>query len=207
MLAINPTKGKLLIAEPSILNDKEFNRSVIYLTEHNEDGCIGFILNKPTEYVLSDLIPEINIDFTIYNGGPVEQENLYFIHNLPDLIPNSIEIDKDICWGGDFDVLTNLLNSKSINETDIRFFLGYSGWSVNQLKEELIESTWVVEKNNYSNILNENCDAIWKNQLMAFGGEYQIWANAPQNPTLNERFQGNCQFFRHLITKTLFFII
>jgi len=185
MLAINPTKGKLLIAEPSILNDKEFNRSVIYLTEHNEDGCIGFILNKPTEYVLSDLIPEINIDFTIYNGGPVEQENLYFIHNLPDLIPDSIEIDKDICWGGDFDVLTNLLNNKSINATDIRFFLGYSGWSVNQLKEELNESTWIVEKNNYSNILNENCDAIWKNQLMAFGGEYQIWANAPKNPTLN----------------------
>ena len=59
MIPKNPSKGKLLVAEPSILNDKEFNRSVIYLTEHNKDGCIGFILNKPTEFILSDLIPEI----------------------------------------------------------------------------------------------------------------------------------------------------
>ena len=96
MVKKSPSKGKLLIAEPSILNDKEFNRSVIYLTEHNQDGCIGFILNKPTEIVLKDIIPEIDCDFVIYNGGPVEQENLYFIHNQPDLIPNSIQIDKDI---------------------------------------------------------------------------------------------------------------
>lgn len=185
MVDIIPSKGKLLVAEPSILNDTEFNRSVIYLTEHNEDGCIGFILNKPTEYVLSDIIPEINADFTIFNGGPVEQENLYFIHKLPDLIPNSIIIDKDICWGGDFEVLTKLLNNNSINTTDIRFFLGYSGWSVNQLNEELNESTWIVEKNKYPNIFSIDSDDIWKNQLMAFGGEYQIWANAPRNPDLN----------------------
>ena len=77
MLEISPSKGKLLVAEPSILNDLEFNRSVIYLTEHNKEGSIGFILNKPTGFVLNDLIPDIECQFTIYNGGPVEQENLY----------------------------------------------------------------------------------------------------------------------------------
>lgn len=185
MVELIPSKGKLLVAEPSILNDKEFNRSVIYLTEHNEEGCIGFILNKPTGYVLSDLIPEINADFSIFNGGPVEQENLYFIHKRPDLIPNSIVIDKDICWGGDFEVLTNLLNNNLINAADIRFFLGYSGWSVDQLNEELNESTWIVKKNKYPNIFDVDSDGFWKNQMMAFGGEYQIWANAPRNPDLN----------------------
>ncbi|NLP57944.1 YqgE/AlgH family protein [Lutibacter sp. B1] len=185
MLELSPSKGKLLVAEPSILNDIEFNRSVIYLTEHNKDGCIGFILNKPTDYILNDLIPEISCDFKIYNGGPVEQENLYFIHKIPELVPNSIEIDKDIYWGGDFDALTKLLNSNSIKKTDIRFFLGYSGWSVDQLKEELNESTWIVVNNRYPNLFNIDSDDIWKNQLMAFGGEYQIWANAPKNPALN----------------------
>jgi putative transcriptional regulator len=185
MSVLNPSKGKLLIAEPSILNDKEFNRSVIYLTEHNKDGCIGFILNKPTEFVLKDLIPEIDIDFTIYNGGPVEQENLYFIHNVPNLIPNSIKIDKDIYWGGDFNVLSSLLNSGTIKQNHIRFFLGYSGWSVNQLNEELKESTWTVVNNKYPNLLNVKSDQIWKNQLLTLGGEYQIWANAPENPALN----------------------
>ena len=76
MLDKTPTKGKLLIAEPSILNDKEFNRSVIFLTEHSKEGCIGFILNRPTEFLLKDLIPEIDCDFIVYSGGPVEQENL-----------------------------------------------------------------------------------------------------------------------------------
>jgi putative transcriptional regulator len=185
MLDKNPTKGKLLIAEPSILNDKEFNRSVIYLTEHSKDGCIGFILNRPTEFVLNDLIPEIECDFTIYSGGPVEQENLYFIHKVPELIPDSIKIDDEFYWGGNFNILTTLLNEKTLKCSDIRFFLGYSGWSINQLNEELNESTWVIVKNKYPNLLNIKSEDIWKNQLMAIGGEYQIWANAPKNPALN----------------------
>tara|TARA_R110001583_G_scaffold125274_2_gene276817 strand:+ start:21150 stop:21707 length:558 start_codon:yes stop_codon:yes gene_type:complete len=180
-----PSKGKLLVSEPSTLNDKSFNRSVIYLSEHNKDGCIGFIINKPTEFVLNDLITNINCDFKIYNGGPVEQDNLYFIHKIPDLIPNSIEIDKDIYWGGDFEILTELLNNNTIKPTEIRFFLGYSGWSVDQLKEELNESTWTVVENKYPNLLQVESIDIWKNQLLEFGGEYQIWANAPKNPNLN----------------------
>lgn len=185
MIELNPSKGKLLVSEPSILNDKAFNRSVIYLSEHNEGGCIGFIINKPTEFVLKDLISDINCEFKIYNGGPVEQENLYFIHKLPNLIPNSIVIANDIYWGGDFDVLTKLLNNNTIKPTDIRFFLGYSGWSVAQLKEELEESNWTVVENKYQNILKVKSDIIWKDQLLEFGGEYQIWANAPLNPNLN----------------------
>lgn len=185
MLTKNPSKGKLLVAEPSILNDKSFNRSVIYLTEHNNEGCIGFILNKPTNFILSDLIPDINCDFKIYSGGPVEQENLYFIHKSPELIPNSIKIADGIYWGGDFDTLTKLLNSQKINENEIRFFLGYSGWSINQLNDELEESSWIVVDNNYPNLLKIDSQNIWKNQLLKFGGEYQLWANAPKNPTLN----------------------
>ncbi|PHQ55820.1 MAG: transcriptional regulator [Lutibacter sp.] len=185
MTTQNPSKGKLLVSEPSILNDKSFNRSVIFLSEHNEDGCLGFILNKPTEFVLNDLIAEINCNFKIYNGGPVEQDNLYFIHKIPKLIPNSIEIDKELYWGGDFETLTDLLNKKAVKPTEIRFFLGYSGWSIDQLNEELNESTWAVVENNYPNILEVKCDDFWKNQLLEFGGEYQIWANAPKNPNLN----------------------
>ena len=185
MPTLKATKGKLLISEPSILNDKDFNRSVIYLTEHNKEGSIGFIINKPTEFVLNDLIPEIDCKFTIYSGGPVEQDNLYFIHQIPESIPNSIEISKGIYWGGDFESLTQLLNDKTVNPTDIRFFLGYSGWSINQLNEELKETSWIVTNNHYSNLLDVNSNDIWKQQLLKIGGEYQIWANAPKNPSLN----------------------
>jgi putative transcriptional regulator len=185
MSKITPSKGKLLIAEPSILNDKSFNRSIIYLTEHNNEGTIGFIMNKPTEFTLGDLIPEIINDFVIYNGGPVEQENLYFIHKLPDLIPGSIQIANNIYWGGNFDILATLLKENAIKSDDIRFFLGYSGWSSEQLNTELSESSWIVIENTFANLFAIETDEFWKNQLLEIGGEYKIWANAPEDPTLN----------------------
>ena len=184
MIALKPYKGRLLIAEPSILNDRSFNRSVVLLTEHNKSGSIGFILNKPMEYNVNDLVPEINCKFPVYNGGPVSNENLYFIHSIPHLIPNSVKIAQNIYWGGDFDSVSELLVSKKISNTDIRFFLGYSGWESNQLTEELDEESWKVMENSYPNILTTTT-SIWKNKLMELGGEYQIWANAPKNPALN----------------------
>lgn len=182
---MTPSKGKLLVSEPSILNDQSFNRSIIYLTEYNDNGCIGFILNKPIKFLLKDLIPEINCNFQIFNGGPVNQENLYFVHRKPALIPNSIEIGDGIFWGGDFEVLTELLNQDKLKQSEIRFFLGYSGWTKNQLQEELKETSWVVIDNKFPNILSIKSNGFWKNQMLKFGGEYQIWANAPKNPTLN----------------------
>ncbi len=90
MTNINLQKGHLLIAEPSIIGDLSFNRSIILIADHNPEGSIGFILNKPLDFTLQDLIPEIEIPFEVYNGGPVEQDNLYYIHKTPELIPNSI---------------------------------------------------------------------------------------------------------------------
>ena len=89
-------KGQLLIAEPSLIGDTSFNRSVILLADHNDEGSVGFIINKPLRYSIRDLVPEIDATFKIYNGGPVEQDNLYFIHNVPHLIPESIEISNGI---------------------------------------------------------------------------------------------------------------
>lgn len=141
-------------------------------------------MNKPMDYIVSDLVPEIDCNFTVYNGGPVSQDNLYFIHKIPELIPESIEIAKGIYWGGDFKSVTNLLINKIITSKDIRFFLGYSGWSENQLSEELTEESWLVMENSHSNILTTN-SSLWKNKLMEIGGEYLIWANAPKDPALN----------------------
>ncbi len=178
-------KGKLLIAEPSILNDRSFNRTVILLSEHNDEGSIGFIMNKPSNYILSDLLPEIASDLTIYKGGPVSNENLYFVHRVPQLIPDSLEIADGIFWGGDFEVVQELLLNNNLKNDDIRFFLGYSGWSKDQLQDELETTSWMVIENQYQNIFEISDTSFWKDQLMRLGGEYRIWANAPENPSLN----------------------
>lgn len=179
-------KGILLIAEPTIIGDLSFNRSVILLADHNEEGSVGFILNKPLEYTINDLIPEITAGFKVYNGGPVEQDNLYFIHTIPELITDSIEISNGIFWGGDFELTKNLINEGKIHKENIRFFLGYSGWSANQLESELQSNSWILSKNtNENGILGKSSTHFWKEKIMELGGEYIIWSNAPENPTLN----------------------
>ncbi|MBQ4915267.1 YqgE/AlgH family protein [Maribacter sp. MMG018] len=186
MVQLKPNKGKLLIAEPSLTGDVSFNRSVVLLAEHNEEGSVGFILNKPLEYLINDLVTEITIPFRVYNGGPVEQDNLYFIHKVPHLIDDSIEISDGIYWGGNFEKTVALINQKVISEDDIRFFLGYSGWSSLQLNEELSSKSWIVVDNEYqSQIIKKSLGTLWKEKMMELGGDYLIWSNAPENPNLN----------------------
>lgn len=185
MIKTQLDKGKLLIAEPAIYTDTSFNRTVILLTEHNDEGSVGFIINKPTVYLIKDIIPEIDSNNIIYSGGPVSEDNLYFIHRIPALIPNSIAIGDGIYWAGDFSKVKELLENNSISENEIRFFLGYTGWSNRQLEEEIKDTSWIVKKNEYENILSVNADSFWRNELIKSGGKYPIWANSPENPNMN----------------------
>lgn len=187
MILLKPKKGHLLIAEPSTIGDMSFNRSVVLLADHSTDGSVGFILNKPLGFTINDLIPEVKSDFKVYNGGPVEQDNLYFIHNVPELIPGSIEISSGIYWGGDFESTKELITKGLIKKNDIRFFLGYTGWAAHQLEEELEDNSWIVSENRYENkILGKStATSFWKEKILELGGDYIIWSNAPENPTLN----------------------
>tara|TARA_B100000929_G_scaffold220355_1_gene176860 strand:- start:258 stop:818 length:561 start_codon:yes stop_codon:yes gene_type:complete len=186
MIALKPTKGHLLVAEPSIIGDVSFNRSVVLLADHSENGSVGFILNKILDFTLKDLIPEVKGNFKVYNGGPVEQDNLYFIHKIPDLIPDSIEIADGIYWGGNFEAVMNLIAQDLIDDKQIKFFLGYSGWDANQLEEELNSRSWVITVNeDNKDLLEKPYNSFWKDKMLELGGEYMLWSNSPENPTYN----------------------
>ncbi|MAP81399.1 MAG: transcriptional regulator [Aequorivita sp.] len=186
MTTLKPAKGVLLVAEPSIIGDVSFNRSVVLLAEYTSKGSVGFILNKPLPYKLSDFVPEVNSQLPVFNGGPVEQDNLYFIHCIPELIPESIEISNGIYWGGDFSAIAGLLRDDKLNKDQIRFFLGYSGWESEQLEQELEVSSWVVAPNNYNaEIIGKTENNFWKEKMLEFGGDYVLWSNAPENPSAN----------------------
>ena len=186
MIALKPTKGHLLVAEPSIIGDVSFNRSVVLLADHSDNGSVGFILNKILDFTLKDLIPEIKGDFKVYNGGPVEQDNLYFIHKIPDLIPDSIEIANGIYWGGNFEMVMDLISKELIDDKQIKFFLGYSGWDANQLDEELSSHSWVITINeDHKDLLEKPYNSFWKDKMLELGGEYMLWSNSPENPTYN----------------------
>jgi putative transcriptional regulator len=186
MLSVKLEKGQLLVADPDLIGDVSFNKAVILLTDHNSQGSVGFIINKPLKFTIEDLVPDVCGNFKIYNGGPVEQDNLYFLHNVPNLIPDSIEISNGIYWGGCFDTVKELINNQEINKDNIRFFLGYSGWDESQLETELEQKSWIVTSNNYKNkIIGKTTSQIWKEKIIEIGGDYLIWSNAPENPYLN----------------------
>ena len=179
-------QGNLLIAEPSIIGDANFHRSVVLLANHKESASLGFILNKPFDFLLKDILPEIKSSIEIHYGGPVEPDNLYFIHNSPKLIKGSIKINDGLYWGGDFEKVIQLIKNESIDEQNIRFFLGYSGWGANQLQNEIELNSWIIKENFVGHeVINVESKSFWRKQIRSLGGDYLIWGNAPENPNHN----------------------
>lgn len=178
-------KGRLLISEPT-LADSYFKRSVIVLTEHGENGSVGFILNKKTEMKLSQAIEEFSeFDFPIYFGGPVKRDNLFFIHTLGSLVPESHEIYEGLFWGGNFEVLKKLILSGKVKKEQVKFFLGYSGWEPHQLSREMEEHSWFVSQSNQSIILQQSDKELWREVMKAMGAEFAMLSNFPDNPSMN----------------------
>jgi putative transcriptional regulator len=180
-----PEKGKILISEP-FLPDTFFNRSIIYLTDHTPDGSVGFILNKKLDLQVSAAIEGFeHWDEYLSMGGPVAPDTLHYLHKLGDIIPNSILVEGDIFWGGDIDSIRGLIKSGKIKQSQIRFFLGYSGWSAGQLERELKENSWIIARVNSNIILSNKGDDIWKRVLRSFKNKYRMWADFPDSPEMN----------------------
>lgn len=178
--------GKLLLATP-FLNDANFVRAVILLCEFEDQGSIGFVINKPSILHLGDLVSELDfLDCEVFVGGPVEQNTLHFIYFGNQLLPDSKPLAEDIWWGGDFSALIHHLKSRRLEVNQVRFFLGYSGWDQGQLQVELAEDTWVVYSGaTTQTIFQSSSDQIWRLLMKGMGGEFEIQANYPIDPRLN----------------------
>ncbi len=182
-----PEKGDFLISEP-FLPDDNFSRSVVLLCEHNDEGTFGFVLNRPANLKLSNLISELfsPMDFDIFVGGPVQQNTLHFIHRMPNSLENSIEIKNGVYWGGNFEQLKIMLENGSVSPSDIRFFVGYSGWASGQLADELAVNSWIVSKStDIEEVFNTSPEAFWKKALEKMGGKYKMFSKYPEDPRLN----------------------
>lgn len=182
---IAPSKGKILVSEP-YLPDPNFERSIVLLCEHNEMGSFGFVLNKPSLAMLGDVMEGLEqFNATVFVGGPVQQDTLHYLHRCGDL-SGAIQITDDVYWGGDFDNLKFLINTEQINASDIKFFLGYSGWSEGQLDEELAADSWIVsDKFDSSLVFETDPKQMWKRSLESMGGRFSIYSNYPVDPRMN----------------------
>ena len=182
---LKPAKGRLLISEP-FLNEPYFKRSVIILVEHNDEGSMGFILNKPIEVNIKGSIPDFSeYKGSLFLGGPVKRDQLFFIHTLGDKINGSVQILDNLFLGGDLAQLKKMIKAKEIKESEFRFFAGYAGWGPDQLKNELKTKSWFVGSAQVAQIMDENTNRLWGNILKTMGKEYAILSNFPENPSLN----------------------
>jgi putative transcriptional regulator len=185
LLMTQPAPGILLIADP-FLKDPNFMRTVVLLTEHREDGTIGFVLNRQYENTLDELIPEVEgHKLPVYYGGPVQMNTIHFLHRYPDEIQGGIEVMKGIYWGGDFDAVIDLINNGKADPEKIRFYIGYSGWSSGQLDTEMSEKTWLTVEAVKKLVFHPNAEEIWRDSLKHMGGEYEMMINFPIDPQLN----------------------
>ncbi|MDH5598133.1 MAG: YqgE/AlgH family protein [Cyclobacteriaceae bacterium] len=183
--SFKPEKGSLLLSEP-FLPDPNFERTVVLLCEHNQQGSFGFVLNKPSTVFVGDIIEELEgCNSMVYIGGPVQQDTLHFLHQRGDL-EGSIDVGNGLFWGGDFQMLKLWLATDLMGVDEIKFFLGYSGWSEGQLEKELEGESWIVaDKSSIEVCLKLDAETLWKSVLKEMGGRFQLYSNYPVDPRLN----------------------
>jgi putative transcriptional regulator len=180
----NLQTGKILIAEP-FSRSEYFKKAIVLLTEHGPNGTVGFILNKFVSFRMHDLMynfPEFDVPVSI--GGPVRADSVHFLHTVGDMIPNNQHVIGNIYWGGDIEIAKILISEKLIQPNQIRFFMGYSGWDIGQLENEIQDEHWILSQTSEKNIM-ETGENIWEDVLSNWGEKYRFWKNVPIDPIYN----------------------
>ncbi|MDE7412181.1 MAG: YqgE/AlgH family protein [Muribaculaceae bacterium] len=185
---LNPQKGDLLIAEP-LLDQPYFKRSVILLLEEDKDhGHVGLTLNVPTPVTLQDLFPQWQAGkrVRIYSGGPVESDRLFMLHTLGDHFEGASEVAPGLYVGANLDQVMDYINNEESIEGKLRFFLGYSGWSKDQLNVEIMNHSWALaHPERMRDALLGNGNDYWRREVEKLGKEFRSWLIIPQDPEEN----------------------
>ncbi|MEM9991368.1 MAG: YqgE/AlgH family protein [Bacteroidota bacterium] len=177
--------GNVLLAEP-FMRDGNFKRAAIFLCEHNEDGSLGFVMNKPLNMQVNELIADFPaFEAEVYFGGPVQTDTIHYIHDVGNLLEGSTKVVEGVYWGGNFSKLKFLISSGLIKPENIRFFVGYSGWSSGQLWEEMLQQSWVLSQMHANYLFKSKAAMLWEEVMNHKGGTFSVIARMPNQPTWN----------------------
>ncbi|KMQ62408.1 transcriptional regulator [Chryseobacterium sp. BLS98] len=177
-------KGKILISTPDISGDI-FSRSVVLIVEHNESGAFGLILNKKNGQMSSKFKNFFDFKIEVYDGGPVENDKVFFIVKNKKVTEVYSEINKDFYITEDIESIISAVLNKELSINDVKIFSGYSGWSAGQLDDEVQRKMWTVVDIYNLDYTLPNDQTLWKSIMQNLGGEYLLWANSPEDISLN----------------------
>lgn len=138
-------KAGFYIKSTEALKGSFFEHTTILIIEHNEAGSTGFVMNKPFEKSLHDLI-EFNQcnPFPLMDGGPVDRDHLYVLHKRPDLIDGGKPVSHGLYLGGNMNQVVDAINAHAIDKDELHVFIGYCGWDAGELAAELEEGSWII---------------------------------------------------------------
>ena len=175
--------GQLLVSSP-VLFDPNFRRTVVLVTEHNDEGAAGLVLNRPSPAPVAEVVPQLEAlvdgDDQVWVGGPVQ--------------PNAVLVLGEFLDPDDAAVpLFGTLGFPSLDEpedvplqtTRRRVFAGYAGWGAGQLEDELDRDDWIVEEPQPDDAFTEAPEELWADVLRRKGGIYELVARMPEDPSVN----------------------
>jgi len=177
--------GTILLSEPFMM-DPNFKRAAVLLVDHGEDGSIGFVLNRESDVRIDELVEDFpEFDAPVYVGGPVGRDTVHYLHRRGDLLEGSDPVVKGVWWGGDYERLKFLVRHELISPRDVRFFVGYSGWSEDQLEEEMEHGSWVTAKMDPNYLFKSSPDTLWSQVMDHKGNAYSVIADMADDLKLN----------------------
>ena len=176
-------RGKLLIASPTLV-DPNFARTVVFMTEHNAEGAMGIVLNRPSDTSIASAVPElaeIAGGEPIYVGGPVQSEALVLLAEFANLEAAAWIVVADVGLASADVDLDELAGSVRRG----RVYAGYSGWGPGQLEAEMEVDSWIVEPPLPTELFPGDPATLWSDVLARKGGQYSLIARMPADPSVN----------------------
>lgn len=174
-----PTKGMALVSSPKLV-DSGFYRTVVLILKHSSKGSFGLVLNKPI--LEKENITPVGVNpFPLFQGGPVCQSSLFFLHDVP--LEGAKQVIPGVFFGGKMSPFM-LFDSKVRKKV----FLGAATWSANQLNREMEQKFWIPTVATDQVIFYDNeaeDELLWKMTLRSLGGMYSVLVSFPKDPTLN----------------------
>lgn len=182
-------KGRLLVSIPS-LRDPNFFRTVVLMCDHDAQGALGLIVNRPAEFSVADALLPVagakDCSLPMMLGGPVEPESAFILHRLADR--GGFELGDGVHFAADRPTLESIFSGDALKAPDaetLRLFLGYAGWGAGQLESEMKAGAWVAAPLEADLVFETDCQLMWASALRRLGGRYAIMAQTPLDPELN----------------------
>ncbi|KRV47704.1 hypothetical protein AQ490_04785 [Wenjunlia vitaminophila] len=189
MTEVSSLTGRLLVATPA-LADPNFDRAVVLLLDHDDEGSLGVVLNRPTPVDVQDVLsswaalagrPQV-----IFQGGPVALDSALALAVVPG---GSVE-GNPLGWRRvhgaiglvDLEAPPELLAGEL---SSLRIFAGYAGWAPGQLEEELVEGAWYLVDSEPGDVFSPSPERLWRSVLRRQRGELAMVATYPDDPSLN----------------------